>query len=115
MDAWEAMSTSGYDRLAGNPTGTSGHDTQLYNNDMVRLKDELQTLAMDLRAEKDSRASMEKRLVDTECKVHGVLAQLAKMDHDTVTNNQYLTLKLAQVEQTFDNHLAREINNFGKL
>ena len=27
MDAWEAMSTSGYDRLAGNPTGTSGYDT----------------------------------------------------------------------------------------
>ena len=54
MDAWEAMSTSGYDRLAGNPTGTSGHDTQLYNNDMVRLKDELQTLATDLRTEKDS-------------------------------------------------------------
>ena len=40
MDAWEAMSTSGYDLLAGNPTETNGHDTQLYNNDMVGLKDE---------------------------------------------------------------------------
>ena len=105
------MSTSGYDLLAGNPTETNGHDTQLYNNDMVRLKDELQTLATDLRTEKDLRMSTEKRLVDTECRIHGILAQLTKMDQDTVTDNQFLVQRLAQMEQTFDNHLAKEINN----
>ena len=71
MDAWEAMSTSGYDRLAGNPTETNGHDTHLYSNYMDKLGNKLQTLATDLRTEKDSRMSTEKRLVDTECRIHG--------------------------------------------
>ena len=55
--------------------------------------------------------STEKRLVDTECRIHGILAQLTKMDQDTVTDNQFLVQRLAQMEQAFDNHLAKEINN----
>ena len=61
-----------------------------YSNYMDKLGNKLQTLVSDLRAEKDSRASMEKRLVDTECRIHGILAQLNRMDQDTITNNQFL-------------------------
>ena len=35
----------------------------------------------------------------------------SKMDQDTVVDNQFLMHRLAQGEQTFDDSLAREINN----
>ena len=89
-DAWEAMSTSGYDYLARNPTNTDRHNTHPYSNHMDKLGNKLQTLVSDLRAEKNSRTSMEKRLLDTECRIHGMLAQLNRMDQDTITNNQFL-------------------------
>ena len=40
-----------------------------------------------------------------------MLAQLNRMDQDTITNNQFLAQRLAEMEQTFDSHLANEINN----
>ena len=82
-----------------NPSLTNGWETG------DTIKNELQTLAMDLRTEKDSRESTEKRLVDTECRIHGILAQLNRMNQDTITNNRFLVQKLSQMEQTFNNHL----------
>ena len=40
-----------------------------------------------------------------------MLAQLNRMDQDTMTNNQFLAQRLAGMEQTFDDGLAKEINN----
>ena len=102
MDAWEAMGTSGHDHLTGNSTGTNGHDGQLYNNDMAKLENKLQELATDHQTEKDSRMSNEKRLTDTEGKIHGIFAQITKMDQDTVVDIQFLMHRLTQLEQAFD-------------
>ena len=40
-----------------------------------------------------------------------MFAQLNRMDQDTMTNNQFLAQRLAGMEQTFDDGLAKEINN----
>ena len=36
---------------------------------------------------------------------------IKKEIQDTITNNQFPAQRLAQMEQTFDSHLAKEINN----
>ena len=105
------MSTSSHDYLARNPTDMDRHDTQPYSNYIDRLGNKLQLLTSDLRAEKNSRTNMEKRVLDTEHRIHGMLAQLNRMDQDTITNNQFLAQRLTGMEQTFDSHLAKEINN----
>ena len=105
------MSTSSHDYLARNPTDMDRHDTQPYSNYIDRLGNKLQLLTSDLRVEKNSRTNMEKRVPDTEQRIHGMLAQLNRMDQDTITNNQFLAQRLTGMEQTFDSHLAKEINN----
>ena len=114
-DTWETMSTSGHDYLTRNPTDTDRHDTYPYSNHMDKLGNKLQTLVSDLRAEKNSRTNMEKRLLDTECRIHGMLAQLNRMDQDTITNNQFLAQRLTEMEQTYNNHVAKEVNNLADL
>ena len=86
-------------------------DTQPYSNYMDKLGNKLQLLTSDLRAEKSSRMNTEKRVLDTEHRIQGMLAQLNRMDQDTITNNQFLAQRLAGMEQASDDRLAKEINN----
>ena len=110
------MSISSHDYLARNLTDmdrhdTHRHDTQPYGNYLDNLGNKLQLLTSDLRAEKSSRANTDKRIQDTERRIQGMFAQLNRMDQDTITNNQFLAQRLAGMEQTFDDGLAKEINN----
>ena len=105
MDAWMGIGTPGHDYLIGVSTRTDGHDGQLHN-DMAKLENKLQELATDHQTEKDSRMSNEKRLTDTEGKIHGIFAQITKMDQDTVVDIQFLMHRLTQLEQAFDESLT---------
>ena len=84
------MSIPSHDYLGRNPTDMDRHDTQPYSNYMDKLGNKLQLLTSDLRAEKSSRMNTEKRVLDTEHRIQGMLAQLNRMDQDTITNNQFL-------------------------
>ena len=75
------------------------------------LEDKLQILTSDLRAEESSRTNTEKRVLDAEHRIQGMFAQLNRMDQDTITNNQLLAHRLTEMEQTFNNHVAKEVNN----
>ena len=101
------MSISNHDYLARNLTDVDRHDTRPYGNYLDNLGNKLQLLTSDLRAEKSSRANTDKRIQDTERRIQGMFAQLKRMDQDTITNNQFLAQRLAGMEQTFDDGLAK--------